>query len=72
MGWIMAFWASGARALGNTCDETPINGARSDDHGASAEMGRAALGHPDAQIAEETKRRQLALVARYVATVRGR
>ena len=71
MRWITTFWASGARAQSDACDETVINGARYDDR-PSGEKDTRPLGRPDTKIAEEIKRRQLALVARYVATVRGR
>jgi hypothetical protein len=79
MSWINTFLASGVVATGapaDPCDETVINGApfingapyvarNAIQNGAELPVTR-----PDEQIAAEIKRRQIALVTRYVATVR--
>jgi hypothetical protein len=75
MRWNSRFGASGEAESGDPVDETVINGAPYVAHKAvrSSPQSPAALGdRPDAHIAEEIKRRQIALVVRYVATVRTR
>lgn len=73
MGWINTLFASGVpgeASPANPRDETVINGA---PHNARKAIGSGAenrIAHPDARIAEEIKRRQIALITRYVATVR--
>jgi hypothetical protein len=51
------------------------NGAPYDPHQAirsDAETPTASINHPDAQIAEEIKRRQVSLAVRYVEALRAR
>jgi hypothetical protein len=70
MGWISTLLASGEAS-----DETAINGVPYDAHKAipiRAEKPAAPRDGPDAQIAEEIKRRQIALAVSYVAKVRAR
>jgi hypothetical protein len=75
MGWINTLWASRVAAPADPCGETVINGPPYDADKAirsSAENSSAPGGRPDAHIAEEIKRRQIALAVRYVAMVRAR
>jgi len=75
MGWNSRFGASGEAEPGDPVDETVINGAPYYAHKAvrSSPQSPAAPGdRSDAHIAEEIKRRQISLVARYVAAVRAR
>ena len=75
MGWINTLWASRAASPTDPCDETVINGAPYDAHKAirsSPAKPSAPADRPDAYIAEEIKRRQIALAVRYVAMVRAR
>jgi hypothetical protein len=77
MGWTsrFRFRASGEAKPADPWDETDINGAPYDAHKAirSSPENTAAPGdRPDAQIAEEIKRRQISLAVRYVATLRAR
>jgi mono/diheme cytochrome c family protein len=75
MGWNSRFGASGEAESGDPVDETVINGApyyarktvRSSLRSPAAPSDRS-----DAHIADEIKRRQISLVARYVAAVRAR
>ena len=74
IGWINTFWASRVGAPADPCDETVINGAPYDDHKAIRRGAEkpVASERPDAQVAEEIRRRQLSLAVRYVAKVRAR
>jgi hypothetical protein len=71
--WINTFLASGAvggAAPTDPCDETVSNGAPYEDRGAIRNGAELPVTRPDEQIAAEIKRRQIALVTRYIATVR--
>jgi hypothetical protein len=75
MGWINTLLASGVAgeaAPANPWDETVINGAPYNAHKAIGSGAENPIAHPDPRIAEEIKRRQIALITRYVATVRVR
>jgi hypothetical protein len=75
MSRINTFRASGAAEPADPADETVINGAPYDAHiaiGSGAENPATPIDAPDARIAEEIKRRQIALALRYVAAVRAR
>jgi len=70
---IFRAWGEAERA--EPSDETVINGAPYDADKAirsSAETPAAPVNRPDAQIAEEIKRRQVSLAVRYVAALRAR
>ena len=69
---IFRAWGEAERA--EPSDETVINGAY-DAHQANrsgAENPAPLVDRPDPQIAEEIKRRQIALAVRYVAALRAR
>ena len=75
MGWISRFRASGEDEPADPWDGTVINGAPYDAHKAirsSSENPAASVDRPDAQIAEEIKRRQLSLAVRYISALRAR
>ena len=75
MGWINTLFASGdagEASPANPWDETVIIGAPDNAHKAIGSGAENGITHPDARIAEEIKRRQIALITRYVATVRVR
>jgi hypothetical protein len=75
MGWINTLLASGVAgevASSDPCDETVINGAPYEASRTIRSGADNPVAGPDALIAEEIKRRQIALVTRYVATVRAR
>jgi hypothetical protein len=71
MGWINTLWASRVAAPADPWGETVINGPPYDAHKAIRSSAENP-GRPDAHIAEEIKRRQIALAVRYVAMVRAR
>ena len=67
MGRINTFRVSGEAEPADSSDETVINGAPYDAHQATrsgAENPGAPVDRPDAQIAEEIKRRQISLAVR--------
>jgi hypothetical protein len=75
MGWLNTFLASrvvGVAAPADSCDETVINNAANDTHKAIRIDAENPAGGQDAQIPEAIKRRQIALITRYVMTVRAR
>ena len=75
MGWISRFRGSGEAELAKPWNETVIDGAPydADKPMRSRRESPAAPGdRPDAQIADEIKRRQVSLVVRYVTAVRAR
>jgi hypothetical protein len=75
MVWISRFRGSGKDEPADPWDETVINGALYNAHKAirSSSASAAAPGDsPDAQIAQEIKRRQISLVVRYVSALRAR
>jgi hypothetical protein len=75
MGWIGRFRAPGEAEPAGAWDESVTKGARYDARRAirsSPENPAAPGDRPDAQIAEEIKRRQLSLAVRYVVAVRAR
>ncbi|CAG0972646.1 hypothetical protein BURK1_01311 [Burkholderiales bacterium] len=75
MGWFNgfpAFRAVGAGAKVEPSDETVIRSASSRANRALGRGSENPVGHPDAQVAEEIKRRQIALITRYVTTARSR
>jgi hypothetical protein len=74
-GGINTFRAYGEAERTDPSDETFINGAPYDGDQAirrGAESRAASVDRPNAQIAEEIKRRQVSLAVRYVAAVRAR
>ena len=70
MGWMNIFRSSGEADWADPLDETVINGAPYNAHQAAENAG-AAVG-ANAEIPEEIKRRQTALLVNYVRAVRGR
>lgn len=75
MVWISRFRGSGKDEPADPQDETVINRALYNAHKAirsSAENAAAPGDSPDAQIAQEIKRRQISLVVLYVSAVRAR
>jgi hypothetical protein len=74
MNWTGRFRTSGKAKPADPWDETVIKGAPYDAGKGirSPETPAALSDHPEADIAEEIKRRQIALAVRYVAAVRGR
>ena len=75
MGWMKRFLASGEAESAYPPGETVINGVAYNAHKGirtSPENAAAPRDSPDAQIAEEIKRRQVSLAVRYVAAVRAR
>jgi hypothetical protein len=75
MARINTFGASGEDERADPSDETVINGAPYDGDQAirsGAENPAVPVDRPDAQIAEEIKRRQVSLTVRYVAALRAR
>ena len=73
MGWIRRFLAGGVAAPADPWDEPLINGAPNDADKVirtGAETPATPVERPDPQIAEEIKRRQIAVAVRYVAAVR--
>ena len=75
MSWIRKFLAAGVAAPADPWDETIINTAPYDADKVirtGAETPAAPVERPDPQIAEEIKRRQIAIAVRYVAAVRAR
>ena len=75
MSWIDTLLGPGEGAPADPCDETVINGAPYDARTAipgEAAKAAAPVDRLDAQIAEDIKRRQIALAVQYVAKVRAR
>ena len=73
MSWISRFRTPGEGEAVNLRDETVIDRAPAPYHLRRSPENSAAPGdHPDAHIAEEIKRRQVALAVRYVMAVRAR
>ena len=72
MGWISRFRGSKEAELANPWNEIVMNGAPYDaDKAIRRRRESPAPGdRPDAQIAEEIKRRQVSLAVRYVMAVR--
>ncbi len=75
MGWINTFLASGTFRVApptDACDETMINGAPHGTRRAIQSDEDSSVASPDVPIAEEIKRRQIALAVRYVTMTRAR
>jgi mono/diheme cytochrome c family protein len=73
MDWKNTFLASrvvGAAGTFDPSDETIVNGAPYDANSAIRSGAEGSVAHSDAPIAEEIKRRQIALVVRYIEAVR--
>lgn len=71
MGWIstfLAFRVVGVTAPADRSDATVGNGVRNDAHESTRTGTEDPVGRPEAQIPEEIKRRQIALITRYVTT----
>jgi hypothetical protein len=69
------FGASGEAERADPSDDTVINGAPYDGHQVTqsgTETPAPLVDRPDPKIAEEIKRRQIALAVRYVAALRAR
>ena len=75
MGWINTLFASGdasEASPANPWGEAVINGAQDNARKAIGSGAENCIAHPDARIPDEIKRRQIALITRYVATLRVR
>jgi hypothetical protein len=74
MGWMNRFRGSGRAEPADPWNATVINGAPYAAYKANRTSSEdpAAPDRPDAHIAEEIKRRQIALAVRYVAALRAR
>jgi hypothetical protein len=73
MTWISRFRTPGEGEAVNMLDDTVIGRAPAPYHFRRSPESSAASGdHPEAHIAEEIKRRQVALAVRYVMAVRPR
>ena len=72
MGWISRFRESEEAELANPRNDIVINGTPCDADKAMRSGAKAAVpgDRPDAPIAEEIKRRQVSLAARYVIATR--
>jgi hypothetical protein len=70
MGWMNRLRSSGVAGRADPLDETVINGKPYDPY-RGAQKSAAAVG-PEAEIPEEVKRRQTALLVKYVRSVRAR
>ena len=71
MRWLDRISPSDADAAGGASDATIINGE--DSRGRRSVAGTPAVSDaPDPPLSEEIKRRQVALLLRYVTTIRGR
>ena len=70
MGWMNRLLPMGVAGRADPLDETIINGEPYDPY-RGAQKSAAAVG-PQAEITEEVKRRQMALLVRYVRAVRAR
>jgi hypothetical protein len=73
MSWMNTFFGSdagGVSAPADPSDDTVIRGAPYDARKAIRSGAENPVAGQDPQIAEEIKRRQIAIVTRYVATVR--
>lgn len=72
MSWTSRFRTSGEGEAANLRDETVIDRAPVTYDVRQRAETPAASGHPEGHIAEEIKRRQIALAVRYVVAVRAR
>jgi hypothetical protein len=72
MSWMKIFFGSGRSAPVASWDETVIKGVQRDAKDAIRGGKQNSFARPGAQISDETKRRQIALITRYVLTVRAR
>jgi hypothetical protein len=72
MGWTSRFQAPGKAKPADPWDETVINSVRYDAGKATRRGAEVPVVHPDAEISEEVKRRQVALIGRYLWTLRAR
>ena len=71
MGWLNLFSPSDAVAAPDAGDATIINGAPYDGGGSRSVVEAPALpDRPDPRLSEEIKRRQVALLLRYVVAIR--
>ena len=70
MGWMNRLRPMGVAGQADPLDKTVINGEPYDPY-RGAEKSAAAVG-PEAEIPEEVKRRQTALLVKYVRAVRAR
>lgn len=70
MGWINRLRSSGKAKRADPLDETVINGEPYDPYRVAQKSAAASL--PEAEIPEEIRRRQSALLVNYVRAVRAR
>jgi hypothetical protein len=70
MGWMNRLQSSGEAEWADPLDETVINGEPYDPYRVVQEAAPA--GRPEAEIPEEIKRRQTALLVDYVRALRAR
>jgi hypothetical protein len=71
MSWTRIFFASG-RSAPAPCDETVVNGVQHYAKDAIPGGEQTSFARPGAHIADDIRRRQIALITRYVTTVRAR
>ena len=72
MGWLNLFSPTDAGAAADASDMTMINCAAHDGRGRGDVVMPGTLHRPDPPLSEETKRRQVALILRYVVALRAR
>jgi hypothetical protein len=72
MGWMSRFLVARGADPVDPRNESASNGAPYDARRSGPEHSAAPGDRPDAEIADEIKRRQIALAVRYVAMVRAR
>jgi hypothetical protein len=72
MSWSRIFFAFGRSAPAAPFDETVVNGVQHYAKDAIPGGEPTSFARPGAQIADDIRRRQLALITRYVTTVRAR
>jgi hypothetical protein len=71
MSWTRIFFASG-RSAPAPFDETVVNGVQQHAEDAIPGGEQDSFARPGAQVADEVKGRQIALIIRYVTAVRAR
>ena len=72
MSWTKIFSASGRSAPAAPGDETAVNGVQHYVKDAIPGSDQTSFARPGAHISDEVKRRQIALITRYVTTIRAR
>jgi len=72
MGWLNLFSPTDAGAAADASDVTIINAAVHDGRGRGEVVMPGTLHRPDPPLPEEIKRRQVALIVRYIVVIRAR